>query len=57
MTVSGSVNTFEETGFDHEIDLGVASAGAENTIHDVDNEHGIIIEPDPTGTELDISVS
>jgi hypothetical protein len=37
VNVSGSVNTYEDKGFDHELDVKVASLGGKNYVRDVDD--------------------
>jgi hypothetical protein len=55
-TITGSFNTFEDTGFDRELDASVFVVGAENTIREVDDRREVVIRPDPTGNELELSV-
>ena len=54
--ISGSFNTFDESGVDRDVDVVVVSAGVENTIHDVSNAHEVDVRPDPTGTELGVFI-
>jgi hypothetical protein len=48
--VSGTVNTYEDKGFDHELDVKVASLGGKNYVRDVDDRgYGFDIEADGKG--------
>jgi hypothetical protein len=51
---SGSVDTYEEHGFDHELDVGVASLHGQNTVRDVDRGYAISLGPTEDGKHLQL---
>jgi hypothetical protein len=52
--LSTQFNTYRDRGFDHDLDVKVASIGGKNYVRDVDNELGFKIGPDSDGTGLEI---